>query len=261
MLAQEANGKLIDSETKVPVAYANIGVLSQGIGTVSDNKGRFSLAIPSAYDEDTLVISIIGYEPLSSQVSAFKSDCANGCTLEMKQIDYKLESVEIESKALNRKVVGIDDPSESISIGFSGKNVGIEAGTYMKLKRPAYLDKVNIAVGNCEADSMFFRLNVYDVKRGMPNNNVLKRPIYLSRACEDIRKSFEVDLSEEGIYMEDDFIVALENVKQDNIVKSFFFKGKMFSKGIFYRYASQDDWQKIGIVAAGISAVVLEEKK
>lgn len=260
LFAQKVSGTLIDSTTKSPVPYANIGVLSRGMGTVSDEKGQFSLNLSSNYDKDTIMISVIGFEPLSMNVAIFKSKCTNGCTLEMRSTNYDLQAIEIASKALERRIVGVPNPKENISIGFSGNGLGIEAGTYMKIKRPAYLEKVNIQVATCSNDSIFFRLNVYDTKRGMPDKNILKRPIYLSCACEDILNSFEIDVIQENIYLEDDFVVALENFKKNNEVQDFFFKGKMFSKGIYYRLASQDDWQKFGIVAAGISATVLEEK-
>jgi len=55
-------GKVVDTETKLLLADANISILNQnGIGTSTDEKGKFSLDINRS-SSDTLVISFIGYE-------------------------------------------------------------------------------------------------------------------------------------------------------------------------------------------------------
>lgn len=246
---------------KEAVSYANIGVVGKGLGTVSDQNGSFTLDLSAANNQDTVAISAIGYESIVMKVEAFKEQCSTDCTLAMNPTNYNLETVSIESKGLKRKIVGVIDAKDNISIGFTTDALGHEIGAYMKIKRPAYLSEVNIKVNGCEGDSIFFRLNVYDKKKGMPNQNILKRPIYLSYACSDILNGIRVDVVDEGIYVEDDFFIALENINPTNEALSFSLKGKFFSKGTYYRSTSQDNWNKIGIVASGISAVVLEEKK
>ena len=51
------------------IAYANIFLKNAPIGTISNAKGAFKLVVPSKFANDTLVISYIGYETQSFQIS------------------------------------------------------------------------------------------------------------------------------------------------------------------------------------------------
>ena len=73
------DAKLLDQQTKQPIAYANIGFVEKGIGTVSNEKGEFSLV----YDEDKvgeneiLQISVLGYETLTATKKQFERFLTN----------------------------------------------------------------------------------------------------------------------------------------------------------------------------------------
>ena len=55
------NGKIIDSVSKEPLAYVNIGIVDYNLGTVSDENGKFELIIKTS-DQDLLIrYSYIGY--------------------------------------------------------------------------------------------------------------------------------------------------------------------------------------------------------
>ena len=55
-------GKVIDAETRLKLADANISILNKpGVGTSTNDEGEFSLKI-FQHDSDTLLITFIGYE-------------------------------------------------------------------------------------------------------------------------------------------------------------------------------------------------------
>lgn len=58
---QSINGVLINSETKVEVPYANIGIVNRNKGTVSNNEGKFELEIPIKFKLESIKLSSIGY--------------------------------------------------------------------------------------------------------------------------------------------------------------------------------------------------------
>lgn len=101
-IAQKTTGKIIDATNNLPIAYANIGILGKNIGTVSDEKGLFSLNLGNSSDRDTLVISIIGYESQILTVADTKKKCTQDCTFLLSKTNYELKEVEIASKKLNR---------------------------------------------------------------------------------------------------------------------------------------------------------------
>jgi len=65
-------GSLIDKTTKETLPYVNIGVIGKNLGTVSDINGNFKIELPKQHDNDTLRISMIGYETLDFIASDFK---------------------------------------------------------------------------------------------------------------------------------------------------------------------------------------------
>lgn len=56
------SGKITDSETKEPVAFANVYLEESSIGTVSNLDGEFILKVPSTMQEEKLNISFVGYK-------------------------------------------------------------------------------------------------------------------------------------------------------------------------------------------------------
>ena len=58
----DIQGFLMDAKTQKPVQYANIGIAEKNIGTVTDENGRFMLAVPDSLTKYDLTISRIGYQ-------------------------------------------------------------------------------------------------------------------------------------------------------------------------------------------------------
>lgn len=67
LFSQNITGFVIDAESKQPIEYTNIGIISKNVGTVSDLNGRFKFLVDSKYDNDTILFSIIGYKSFFSK--------------------------------------------------------------------------------------------------------------------------------------------------------------------------------------------------
>lgn len=63
-------GYVIDALTSQPLAYANIGVLGQSQGSISNDEGYYVLSIADVLPTDTIFFSFIGYDPLKMTVSS-----------------------------------------------------------------------------------------------------------------------------------------------------------------------------------------------
>src|SRR5688500_12043117 len=59
-------GKLVDSKSKEPIPYASVYIKGKSIGTTTNEDGRFQFHVPSGFAKDTLVVSVIGYDPFKS---------------------------------------------------------------------------------------------------------------------------------------------------------------------------------------------------
>ena len=64
------SGYIKDSDTKRPLASANITVPGTAIGTVANAEGKFTLKVPSIYQDEMLEVSHIGYSNTSLPINS-----------------------------------------------------------------------------------------------------------------------------------------------------------------------------------------------
>ncbi len=68
-------GKVIEQDSKEPLAFAGIRLKKSGLGTVSDEDGNFYLSLdPALFKDDTLVVYYVGYKTQEFEVSHFNTD-------------------------------------------------------------------------------------------------------------------------------------------------------------------------------------------
>ncbi len=66
----EVRGVVIDSSTLLPIPYASVGIKNLGIGTLTNEKGRFILKVPDSEQTQIINIQIIGYKTYSLKVKS-----------------------------------------------------------------------------------------------------------------------------------------------------------------------------------------------
>lgn len=71
------SGKAIDKETLEPLPYASVGLMGQPFGTVTNALGEFDFHIPPELIDQTLVISMVGYQNYSAEVSTLLKEELN----------------------------------------------------------------------------------------------------------------------------------------------------------------------------------------
>lgn len=62
-------GLVVDSRSRKPLSYSNIFLRNKSTGTITNFTGRFEIKLPSIADQDTLVVSHIGYEVFTTPVA------------------------------------------------------------------------------------------------------------------------------------------------------------------------------------------------
>lgn len=67
-------GKIVDSTTGTPLAFATINIEGTAIGTVSNSEGEFQLKIPKIHESQSVKVAFIGYRDKIIAISALKSD-------------------------------------------------------------------------------------------------------------------------------------------------------------------------------------------
>jgi iron complex outermembrane receptor protein len=107
---ENISGKVIDSETKLPLHLANIFIKGTNVGTTSDEKGDFLIS-GRISNSDTLIISFLGYKNYLKRIS-----------------DINLKNILIE---LNKLIL----PSQTILVEASVGEKGTTPITFEKIKR------------------------------------------------------------------------------------------------------------------------------
>lgn len=67
----ELKGKISDFSTYAPIESASIYIENTTIGTISNTDGRFALQVPRKFQNDTLVISSIGFKSFKTAIPDF----------------------------------------------------------------------------------------------------------------------------------------------------------------------------------------------
>ena len=163
----------------------------------------------------------------------------------LKEKTSELKEVVVTEKRLTRKVLGNKTKSKFFGVKFASSDLGSEMAIKIKIKAaPTYLDKFDFNISYNNTDTATFRVNVYTMKNGRPDKNILDQNIILRIG--DQTGNVEVDLSKFSLSVDDDFFISLEWI-DGNRNSGIAFSAGFINKGTYYRKASQGRWKKFGI--------------
>jgi len=249
---QTHSARLSNAESGTPVAFANIGIINRNIGTVSDTEGWFKIELDSLYSNDTMRISCIGYFDMQISVRDFKKRTGNNdpVIIELLPKSYNLDEVIVEPGNTRSHTLGYAcDSNSAYGNAFYSKELGTEMGVVIRLPRKAdeaYLKSFRCYVGDFSFETFPVRLNIYDLKNGLPDKNILKEPIFFEITSTG---EYIVDLRKYNITTRDDVFVSLEYYRllekeEGKLVFCAVHEAGRNKGSSFYRWTSQGNWQK-----------------
>lgn len=256
--AQALAGQVLDLATQAPVVYVSIGVLHRPAGTVADAQGHFTLDVPAAYDQDSLRLALLGYAPLTVRVADFRQQLtqAAGRVL-LRATPTPLAEVLVRPGTVTQRVIGNSTVSNTVSGGFKMNRLGSQLAQGLHLRRPATLEEVSFHVAECTYDSLFYRVNVYQVEHDVPTASLLPEPVYVRVRKGETKARFVADLRRFHLTVQGDIAVGLEMVKElgpgELRLSMSLLKGP-----IYIANQSAADWEKMRGFGLGIDATVAE---
>lgn len=248
--AQTLKGTLKDARTGEPLPYVNIGVVKKGIGTVSDENGKFNLPVPEGHSADTIRISMIGYAALDYTVAGLAKRLHGNSGITMNEQATQLKEIVVTNRKQKEKLLGNKTQSQGVTAAFTTNKLGNEVGMIMRIKgSPTLLKTFNASIASDKNPPVKMRLNFYNVKKGLPNELIIKENIII----EAPRSSglLTVDLSPYNIMVDDDFFVTLEWIEDAPGRVSF--SAALLATPIISRGTSQDEWTKTTIAGIGFT--------
>jgi len=247
---QTHSGHIIDASFQKAVPFANIGIIGKNIGTVSDAEGAFKLELSDNFDKDTLCFSCVGYESRKYSISDFKDEIGDVDRIEIKLSPKTYQLSEVLVRPVETRIYTLGNFCDSNSCygnSFRSGKLGTEIGVLMELPRKAesaYLKSLRFYVGDFTFDEFPVRLNIYNLKNGLPHQNILKEPIFV-----DIRSDGEyiIDLAKYNILTSGDFFISLEYYRvhglDDGKLTFCAVHNRKVNKGNgYYRLTSQGNW-------------------
>ena len=261
----QITGKCVDNYGK-GIPYVNISIKGKSIGTVSDISGNFFIENSSINENDSLIFSHLNFEKKTKRMPLKTNEI---------QLDSKIEylkEVVVSSKKrkFKEKIVGTKTETDNTVTYFNSNNLGTEIGKIITVKKNKvyHLKNVQFNIPDLEYKSVTFRINFYRIKNDTINlikengiDNVIK-----------ITKSgmVKVDLSEQYLSFEEDFLVAVEwidyenkddNSNEFNIIR---FSSTVFSGPFVFRDNVNLEWENKKFtlnVGVGIHLKVKEYSK
>lgn len=252
LIGQQISGIVRNARNNQPIEFVNMGIVGKNVGTVTNLQGEFSFLVDSTYNNDTLLFSVIGYHSVLIEIGTLRKNATHKVILEEK--DYALAEVVVKPKIFKERTLGVTTKFKKISAGFKDNLLGYELGIRMKVKKTAYIKKVDINISYCSYDTIFYRLNIYKVHGKKDFENILKEPIYIKMPKELVKDKIQIDLESKNIVVEGDFLITLEHIKELGEGYLYFCAG--LTDKTYYRKTSQGKWESAPV---GISISVIAD--
>lgn len=248
--AQNIIKQVIDNKNNVPIPYVNIGIVGKNVGTVSDNNGRFQLELDNKYNCDSLRFSSIGYESLNIRVEDYKKNNhqSENNRIKMTPKIYNIEEVVVTNHKIKTVLLGNSNKNGGDIINIQPAGLGAEIGLIMKLHRKKiifHLNNFRFNLVDNIYDTIPIRVNIYNLKNGLPNINILQSPIFFNIQKDGL---ITIDLKKYNIVVQEDFFISIEYIREISLNKKLRYWAvfKTFSQkgtgNCLWRDVSQGNW-------------------
>ncbi|MBG8555026.1 carboxypeptidase-like regulatory domain-containing protein [Hymenobacter guriensis] len=265
-------GEVVDQRTGQAIAYASIGIVGEVPGTVSSEAGKFSFRVPASLQSKTVRCSALGYQPQELKVGELLTAMAAQKAVRIALVPQAVQLAEVNIKATKWKTKNLGGHAGQramIHHDFAlsqlplQENFGNEMGIRMNSgRRLAFLQQLNFCLSSNPYEMVKFRVNVYSVNAGVPFENVSPRDIYVTVQNKQ-QGWIAVDLAPYNLYVEQDFVLALEWIdclpKEESL--SLTIPGALPGfHAIYHKDTSQGNWRKLPPMGMGMNVVVQCEK-
>ncbi|SHF38969.1 CarboxypepD_reg-like domain-containing protein [Chryseobacterium vrystaatense] len=232
------------SEHNEPISYVNIGIINENTGTVSDINGYFKINIDNDKLNHLLTFSSPGFENYQVRINDIDETKDRKFLLSSKTI--KIPEVIITLKNTQDVKLGTTSYSTMVA-GYvrvnNDKNKDIqEFAKELNIKKPSKIKDIHMNLFNViESDKRNFRVNIYDIKDGLPNNKINTENIIIDQKLQNGWNTF--DVSSYHLVYDKPIFISIEYIPQiPGEPEPFRYSGKLFGKSIT-RNASLGKWQ------------------
>lgn len=258
--AQIISGTVISKEENKAIPYVKIGVDKEKLGSVSNEKGEFSIDLSSINPDKNIKVEVSGFEPYSQSVGNFIKQNPRKILLQEKIQNIK--EVKLIPKKLVDKNWGINTKNKSISYSVNPKlnkeSFLGETALEFSTKKRAKIRNINLNISQFNSDKpVMMKYTVYSEENGFPGKSLLDEEINLELTADQIKDGvFSLDVNDQNIWVQGKFFVGIQFLKDfDGNIK---ISAALFKTGYMRQFYG--DWEKISLAAPAINIDVKVDK-
>ena len=258
--AQTITGTIISKEENKAIPYVKIGVEKEKFGTISNEKGEFSIDLSSINPAKNIKIEVSGFEPYAQNIGNFIKKNPQHIILQEKVQNIK--EVKLVPKKLVDKNWGINTKNKSVSYSVNPQQnkesfLGETALEFSTRKR-AKIKNINLNISQFNSNKpVLMRYTVYSEDNGLPGKSLLEEEINLELTGDQIKDGvFSLDVNDQNIWVKGKFFGGIQFLKDfDGNIK---ISAALFKTGYLRQFYG--DWEKISLAAPAINIDVKVDK-
>ncbi len=258
--AQVISGIIISQNENQPIPYVKIGIEKRSAGTISDEKGNFSIDLSDVDPQQIIKIEVPGYYLYQETVQRFKQNHQQKIFLTEKTKNIK--EITIKPKKLVDKNWGVNTKTKSVIYSVNPeldkKSFLGETALEFNAKKRSKIKNINLNIASyVSAQPVLMRYSIYSEKNGFPDKNILEEEITVA-LTEDMIKdgTYTLDVNDRNIWIQGKFFVGIQFLKDfDGRIK---ISAALFRTGFIREFYG--DWKKMTIAAPAINIDVKMDK-
>lgn len=235
----QTKGVVLDSISGKPIAYVNIWVENENIGTTSEENGEFSIG--STEKNKKLIFSILGFEKKIIQISEAK-------LVKLKPIAYQLDEI-VLSRRKDTKQIEIGNNKDVIFEAFeNGPKIDIKFFPYVAAyKKTKYIKRVTLFT-DCRIENTTVKIHFYSADaNGFPGEEILNKDLIVTLKKGTVKNridvtAFDLKMPKQGLFVGFEKLMIeknkIEKASTDPSTKKVTVH-KTFSPYVFYNYVER----------------------
>ncbi|MBB6372036.1 alpha/beta fold hydrolase [Chryseobacterium shigense] len=258
--AQVISGTVISKNENQPVPYVKIGIEKENAGTVSDEKGNFSIDLSRFDPSRKLKVEVPGYELYTETVQDFRNQNHHQIFLKEKIKDIK--EVNIKVKKLVDKNWGVNTKTKHVLYSVNPKFRKVdflgETALEFNTSRRSKIKNINLNIASYVSDKpVLMRYSIYTEKNGFPDKNILDEEITVELTQDMIKDgTYTLDVNDRNIWVQGKFFIGIQFLKEfDGMIK---ISAALFRTGFMRTFYG--DWHKMALAAPAINIDVKVDK-
>ena len=235
-------GKVKNMENEI-LPYCNIGIKDTNIGSFTNKSGDYKMIIPKEFQDKSIVFKAEGYAENTKQISELLQNADV-------YLDFKIRNIQevvLEGEKLKEKTIGQKSrPILTFSKMFDKNTLTVEQGNIFDIYKKTKLRSFSFHImPSSRFESITLKLNIYDVKNGLPNQSLLNENIIFKTSTTGWQN---IELSNYKLVFNnfDKIAITLQLLEYEPLKDSDFVFGisakKSLSKNLLFRHQSQSQW-------------------